>query len=108
MKRLLLCAVLVVGMAGPAGASVVTGNKLLTNCQSDRGRLFCLGYMLEVADALDAAPVQGFSACKPKGITGQQVYDIVVASLEAIPQHRHLTASRLVAGALSEAFPCKK
>jgi len=108
MKRLLLCAVLVVGMAGPAAANNQDGNQLLAKCQGDTtNRGFCFGYVEGVTDALDD-PVEGFRACTPAGVTAGQVQDVVIAWLKANPTQRHLAAHSLVALALSEAFPCKK
>jgi len=112
MKGLLLCAVLVVGMAGPAvgGATFKDGNKLLAHCQADDpGWLICDGYVKGISDALDGNPIDGFRACLPTGvIIGRQVKDIAIAWLKANPQYRHFSAATLVAEALSEAFPCKK
>ncbi len=108
MKRLLLCAVLVDGMAGPAVANYWDGNQLLAKCQGDTtNRGFCLGYVEGVADALDD-PVEGIRACIPIGVIGGQVNDVVITWLKANPSKRHYAAHSLVAAALSEAFPCKK
>jgi len=110
MKRLLLCAVLVVGMAGPAGAVRIfkTGNNLLAVCQDDAKQLVCYGYVQGIADTLGANPIAGWRACLATNVTVGQVTDIVVAWLKANPQARHLAAHSLVAQALEEAFPCKK
>ncbi len=113
MKRLLLCAVLVVGMAGPAGAANVflDGNQLLAHCQnaSSVQKAVCFGYVQGVADALNYKnPVDTFHACiTTPGVTVQRVTDIAVAWLEANPSKRHHAAHGLVAAALQEAFPCK-
>ncbi len=111
MKRLLLCAVLVVGMAGPAGAATMfkSGNRLLALCQGNNTpeQNVCLGYLQGVADVLGEDSVGGWRACIPLNVTVAQVEDIVVPWLKANPSKRHYTASSLVALALEKAFPCK-
>ena len=110
MKRLLLCAVLVVGMTGPAGASFIDGNKLLARCQNKTDtydQAYCLGYIIGVADVLEGkGTVQGFRACFPDNIVQGQAFDTVIAWLKANPSVRHFSANELVAVALSKAFPC--
>ena len=112
MKRLLLCAVLVVGMAGPAAAVFLSGNhfqdanQLLAKCQGDIIKhAVCLDYVEGVVDTL--VKFRG-RTCIPPSVIAKQVMDITVAWIKANPSKRHFSASTVVVIALSEAFPCKK
>ena len=120
MRLVALVAVVtsVLAVAAPhaRGGSIIDGNKLWKQCQdSPTSNIawgffawgFCAGYSAAIYDALDKSPVDGFRRCAQAGVTVQQVMDVVHKWLEANPQHRHLTASGLVAAALSKAFPCR-
>lgn len=109
MKRSLLCAVLVVGMTGPAMAAYLNGHQLLEKCQGEgTDQSICIGYVEGVADTLIWNTIDGFRACIPAGVTAQKAKDITVAWLKANPPKRRYNANTLVAAALSEALPCKK
>jgi hypothetical protein len=63
----------------------------------------CLGYISGVADT--AAP--GNICIPPNVVTGELVH-VTVKWMEANPDLLDRPASRLVVGALKEAFPCKR
>jgi hypothetical protein len=117
--RILLTALAVtllsVATAMPAQSSVLTfqtGNELLRLCQADSySQGICLGFVMGVADAMEAAQstrgtVAGWRACRVTQVTGGQAEDVVLRFLTRHPEQRHLTNSSLVAQALAEAFPC--
>ena len=95
-----------VGAAPAAEKVFYNGNKLLEDCR-EGGWLeigICMGYIGGVADALGSTPTR---ACIAASVSRGQVQDVAVKWLEANPQERHFLAFRLVAKALSEAFPCR-
>ena len=108
MKRLLLCAVLVVGLAGPAMSAYFDGNYILRTCRDktdNEKRAFCMGYVGGVSDTIDTT-VRG-KLCKPEGVTLPQIVDLAIAWLENFPQHRHQNANEIIGVALINAFPCR-
>ena len=108
-------AIAVPGMAqDPQMAGYITGDRLITTCdsRSERDSALCLGYILGVADAMQAskasggALIFGWRACLPPGTTSQGLRYVAVHFLIAHPDVRQSSASGLVAKALSEAYPC--
>jgi hypothetical protein len=93
-------------------AGYITGDRLIAVCanRSEGDNALCLGYILGVADAMQAskasggALIFGWRACLPPGTTSQELRDVAV--LIAHPDVRQSSASGLVAKALSEAYPC--
>lgn len=61
-----------------------------------------LGYVQGVHDA------SSFLHCSPRGLSGNQLMDLVTAHLRANPSTRHYSADVLVTEALRDAFPCGK
>jgi hypothetical protein len=95
-----------------AAGAIVTGNRLLDDCQKPNDEIsgpFCGGYIAAIADVLSNKnnSVNGARACLSGGVTIGQLRDIVVQWLQRHPQHRHNGAEGLVAAALMEAFPCR-
>jgi hypothetical protein len=95
-------------------AGYVTGHKLIGRCISNEradGGL-CLGYILGVADAMQAAQASGgtllfgWQACPPSEATARQVQEAVVRFLLIHRDAQSSSASGLVAKALSDEFPC--
>lgn len=87
-----------------------TGNTLLEACNDEYLQMFCMGYVVGVADL-----VQGLQSAKvfdPPGIcidqpvTQGQLKAVAVKYLEENPQDLHYTANSLVFSALRKAFPC--
>jgi hypothetical protein len=72
-------------------------------------RMFCLGYIAGVRDALGTGGrLTGSTlACVP-GIRLGQAELIVKRYLETHPQYLHANAADIVTAALSEAFPCSR
>ena len=90
-----------------------TGGRLMAACanRSEHDSALCLGYILDVADAMQAskasggALIFGWRACLPPG-TGRGDAVVAVHFLIAHPGVRQSSASGLVANALSKAYPC--
>lgn len=91
-----------------------SGNKLLKLCIAYRslspgerdyaalGRdAFCLGFIAGVQ-----AVNEGTKVCTPEGVTYAQTEDVVVKYLQDHPERLHESSARLVADALSGAWPC--
>jgi len=110
MKRLLIAAVLLLGFASPGAATFYTGNQLLEDCtsRSVSKRNVCSGYVMAIADAMEENRINGWRTCRPTGMMSLQLRDVVIRHLRKSPQHRHHTASSLVAEAFQKAWPCKK
>ncbi|MDP6927129.1 MAG: Rap1a/Tai family immunity protein [Rhodospirillales bacterium] len=117
MKGLVLA--LAVGLAVLFTASegrggFIKGQELYNDCSADDGSFSvgsCFGYIIGVVDAGKGVGRRiewqgGWSACIPKGVTGDQMVEVVKKSLRAHPEDWHYEANGLVARALDEAFPC--
>ena len=108
--RTFLAVALMVMFTVEANAKFLDGNTLHDWCISgDVGnQAACLGYVIGVADVLSSEhsgePRQS-RACLPE-IDAIQIVSISKKYLESHPQAGNITASDLVAIALSEAFPC--
>jgi hypothetical protein len=94
-------------------ATAVDGNELLADCEYFLARPptlpldalkagHCIGYIQGVWDAL----LRKRDVCRPDGLTGSQLGDVVKLYLRNHPETRHQTADELVAAALKEKFPC--
>ena len=94
-------------------ATAVDGNELLADCEYFLARPptlpldalkagHCIGYIQGVWDAL----VRKSDVCRPDGLTGSQLGDVVKLYLRNHPETRHQTADELVGAALKEKFPC--
>lgn len=115
MRGLLLSIAVVFGMAGPASAGFITGEKLFDYCQAKPGtakKVYCLGYIIGVTDAMEdpfiskALPSQA-KVCMPNKLRSSKLKDVVVSYLERNPQERDFEAQALIIVALTQAYPCK-
>jgi len=99
-------------LAGPDLIAFETGNALYADCVSalPMRTQACRSYIAGVADAARSFRGTGAVkiACIPMGATTQQLSDVVIGSLRAAPEMRHLLASDLVLSALNEAYPCRE
>ena len=87
-----------------------TGRDLYKKCR-DTGtasQVFCLGFIIGIADVMEDNPLDGRSACIPREASIQQVADVVIRFLEANPDIREFTGESLAVQALSERYPCAK
>ena len=109
---------IIAGMAwatGNAGAGFVSGMDLHGICEADAsgsGRPLqsaeCLGFVLGVADTFDCVEtLHGFTWDSKQEADQQKLVKVVIAWLDAHPQHLGYEADGLVAAALSESFPCR-
>ena len=105
IKKLVTIAALAMLLGSPTSyAGFETGNSLAQDCERDDAGFrdgFCYGYVISLFDT-----IQGVIMCAPDGVTRRQVQSIVKKYLKENPENLHLTANRLVTGALIEAFPC--
>jgi len=89
-------------------ADYINGNQLLEKCTSSsfERKLFCLGYIEAISDAMQHQTINGFKGCVSTEIAAGQLQDVVVDFLRQHAADRHLAAESMVARAVSEAFPC--
>jgi hypothetical protein len=82
-----------------------SGNTVQEWCE--KSAEFCSGYVSGIADIMTRkAPLSGWLACIPAGVSTSQLRDIFVRFLQDHPAKRHLSAASLAAKSLAEAFPC--
>jgi hypothetical protein len=110
IKRSVLL-VIGLGIGQGALANFLGGSELRERCESDRADAVntCLGYLTGVADAEDAAPswkLQQRLFCIPRGVSAQQLRQIVVQYFDAHPEEEDLNAAIVVDNAFLETFPC--
>ncbi len=116
MKRL-LCAVLVVGMAGPVAGKSLDGKTLVRLCSSERlpQQGMCRGYIAGVMDIYrdkyttlkapnNAGPIP--KPCIPEHTTNAQLARVVIIFAKRVSLPDNIIASKLVIGAVGTAFSC--
>ena len=96
----------------PTMLGYMAGNGLIKGCTSvvQRDNALCIGYIIGVSDAMQAAQATGgalfgWQACLPPSATAEQVTEVSVRFLIAHPEAQQSSASGLIAKALSDAFP---
>lgn len=87
-----------------------TGRDLYKKCKAagTAQQVFCLGYIIGIADVMEDNPLDGRSACIPKDASIQQVTGIVVEFLDQNRDIHDFTGESLVVQALSDKYPCAK
>ena len=108
--RTFLAVAFMIMFMGKAHAMFLDGNTLRGWCVSEDvgNQAACLGYVVGVADVLiseNRGELTQYRACIP-AIDTTQVVSTAKKYLESHRQAGNITASDLVAMALSEAFPC--
>ena len=101
---LLLAAMFVSGAV--FGASLYTGDELLSHCRQELGtpsRNYCFGYVVGVAETLHHRQ----EICLSHGVSPKHLMDVVVQYLQKIPAVRQEPAQISVSLALVRAFPCE-
>ena len=105
-------------LCAPAGA--VTGNDLRAWCETlERQELtnaeamayvHCLAYVQGVVDALIVLAQRsgGQPFCIPDSLSYTEAAGLAREYLERYPARRPLSAARVIASALEEAFPCSR
>ncbi|HEY2706509.1 MAG TPA: Rap1a/Tai family immunity protein [Caulobacteraceae bacterium] len=108
-----------IAAAAPVSASDLeffTGQSLYAQCSAKTGdpdvaqrQARCLGYVVGVSDAQQAAQGMGAAGrvCFPGTVNATQMVGAVAAFLEAHPEKRPLAAQDLVVEALAAQYPCK-
>ena len=81
----------------------LNGAKLLEACtKADPAWVnFCNGYIQAAFDATG-----GKGICAPKGVTRNQLYDIIIPKLTKSPDLLKLNATSVIGAILRQAFPC--
>ncbi len=102
MKRTVIFAAVLAAAAPAHAGTYYNGNDLYEECSKDSGGgwAICLGHILGVYDSLLSKPID----CAPNAVRAKQLRDVVVQSLQAHPEKRHLVASSLVFYAIKDAF----
>jgi len=104
-KTTIILAALLMTSTAAYSSSVLDGNSLLSDCQSD-DQSFCLGYALGVETTMRLADLIGKS-CIPDGVTAEQLAEVAIRYLKANPKNRHFGAQGLLIHAFNKAWPCK-
>jgi hypothetical protein len=109
-RPLLAALVITVSMwVRPCSAEVRDGGALLTQCTATIGAImdFCYGYIDAVADYMFQKHAMGeFTACVSNAPDDSQLRFVVVKFLKENPDIQQLSASELIARALSAKYPC--
>lgn len=122
LALLLFLGFLVTGSSLFAEETYTTGNQLKPACAAhtavtppDRGEALkagvCIGFIdgwLQLAMMLKPPLVSQELFCPPKGVTNQQVIDIVVKYMNDHPEKLHQPAAQILYDAISDSFPCSK
>lgn len=98
----------VVAFAAPTIAQsrviYLNGNELHEMCQVDR--LSCAGYVMGVADALEAIAWPSPRSCRPKSVVAEQLIDLAIKTVKESPAERHRPAFDLIADEVVRLWPC--
>ena len=89
-----------------SGGGFRSGDDILVVC-TGKNIPHCTGYLMGIADAMDANPINGYRACIPQGVIGGQLQGVVVEYLTRNAALRHQAAAGLVAEAYEQGFPCR-
>ena len=126
MRRLILTAALLFGLAAPAWAGwdeakaeelgyrpfIDSGNELLMYCESEDvlEEKLCSFYIAGVYEGnvfTSITDAQEMPHCVPKGVRTSQLARVVVKFLNQRPERLHDIAAGLVIEAIGDAFPCE-
>jgi hypothetical protein len=111
MKLKVMALVFLLGIVGRVDAVFITGNTLLSRCESNsREQDDCLFYLMGIADSAEAFSATGFMStqfCPSRSVTVQQLRKIFIKFANENPEHLDGAAVTLVHGAFIYAFPCK-
>lgn len=80
------------------------GNELHEMCQADPAA--CTGYIMGVADALEATAWPSPRSCRPKSVVAEQIIDLAIKTLKDNPAERHRPAFDLIADEVVRLWPC--
>jgi hypothetical protein len=110
MRRCLSAAVIaVIAGTAPAVAGIDDGTSLYRYCNATIGAfvMYCFGYVDSVVnDMRISGSVYGYGACLPPVFGDIRRRDVIVGFLERHPRDRGDAATKLIAQAFAEAFPC--
>ena len=89
--------------AAQSSEMTLNGAQLLKACAiADHSWIgFCNGYIQAAFDAID-----GKSICAPKGVTRNQLFDIIIPALENAPDLLKLNATSAIGAILRKTYPC--
>ncbi len=99
------------GLAAPAAAEDVTGQRIIAFCESDQAPdlALCHGFFRGLSDthSIYAAMGKGLHLyCLPRGITQEQFERVAFNWMEAHPEALERPAAVLIIQSLHEAYPC--
>jgi hypothetical protein len=105
MRRAILVAVALSWFvaAEEAAAQSLNGAQFLEACtKADHEWIgFCNGYIQAAYDATG-----GKGICAPKGVTRNQLFDIIIPNLMKAPDLLELNATSVIDAVLRKAYPC--
>ena len=107
MRRTILTAALSCFVAAEAATQssemTMSGAQLLKACTIAKPDWvgFCNGYIQAAFDATG-----GKGICTPKGVTRNQLFDIIIPKLMEAPDLQELNATSVIDAILRKAYPC--
>lgn len=113
MARIMITALSLFVFSGCATVSNAdTGNDFISEISDEYTKMYWVGYVAAVSDALSADGIQISgtlqTACFSAGITVGQVFDVTEKYVNDNPEIRHLSTYLLTILALKQAFPCEE
>ncbi len=82
-----------------------TGIQLISLCKDQDGS--CAGYINVIASIFRAGKsAHNMTGCIPDNVDTNQMIEVTVKWMEENPQNRTDTSSKIIAAALSDAYPC--
>jgi hypothetical protein len=104
MKSVAIAAMMLAASITSAGADMtLNGAQLLKACtRADQEWIgFCNGYIQAAFDATG-----GKGICAPKGVTRNQLFDVIIPKLTNAPDLLELNAASVIDAILRKAYPC--
>jgi hypothetical protein len=104
MRSVTISALMLVTAATSAAADMtLNGAQLLKACtRADHEWIgFCNGYIQVAFDATG-----GKGICAPKGVTRNQLFDVIIPKLTNAPDLLELNAASVIHAILRKAYPC--
>jgi hypothetical protein len=113
LKILAFITIMAMSVGSPANAAYYTGGEILSDCESksDANTVYCLMYLVGVADAHKTLSNWEISTeelfCIPDGVKQGQLRKVYVKYANENPQELHLAAGSMATNSFTQAFPCE-
>ena len=110
LAAIAFAAAVLMPVAEDDGVVYLTGNQLHELCQEDVAKFAKISCSMYAAGVVDTVSwLKPDLLCIPtKGVSAEQISDIVTKYLAAIGERRHAPGAMIVTFALRNAFPCQQ